>query len=150
MRGETGIRICFCDLERFIRGLHVLGFALENVIRLLKIEKSASDIRCNRASHGFEGLYGSVAPRARGDDPPARGKAIEDVPARVQPDDVTVIEFVADSRIALVINFVTGERFQGRLRLAQVQFLLEFFDCDVDLARTNFRPIRVSAGEAFI
>ena len=114
-----------------------------------EIEERAPHFRFHRELLRLEREQRRLASRARRLHPPACRVAIEDVPARVQADDVAVVEIVADFRIALAVDLVAGERLDARLQLASVDDQLLIFHLDLELARLNFVPVSAREGEAF-
>src|SRR5947207_2646938 len=103
---EARAQVSFRDLERFIRILHVPRFGLENPVRLLEIEKGAANVRCDRELRRFQSVQCSIAARARGLEPAAGRKAIENMPGGVHSDDKSMIELRSHGWISLAIKFV--------------------------------------------
>ena len=75
---------------------------------------------------------------------------IKDVPPRIQAKHVTVVELVADFRIAFVVNFVAGKNADPWTQLAPVDDILSIFDFDLVLARFDQRPLGVGPDETFV
>ena len=117
---------------------------------MLQIEKRTPHIRCHRQPRRFQPFQRRVAPGGGRLHPATRRESIEDMPACIQSDDVTVVKLRADERIVFAIEFVAGERFHARTRLAPVEDQLLVFDLDIDFARFDFRPVHVGVGEALI
>ena len=72
------------------------------------------------------------------------------MPGRIYPDQITVIEFLSDKRIALVVNFVPRKNLNMWTKLTSVDQILSIFNFDVDLARFDFGAVRIGAAETFV
>ena len=106
LRSQTGRQIGLGDFERFVRRLHAFRLRFEDTLALLKIEKRASHFGGDATPRGFERCHCRFAARARGLHSAFGRETVEKMPGRIYPDQITVIEFLSDKRIALVVNFI--------------------------------------------
>ena len=103
---QTGGEICLRNLKRFVGRLHTFRCRFEHGLALLNIEKRAPHFGGDAAPRGFERCHRRFATRVRGLHSPFGRKTVEKVPGRIYTDQITMIEFLSDKRIALVVNFV--------------------------------------------
>ena len=147
---QTGGEICLRNLKRFIGRLHTFRCRFEHGLALLKIEKCAPHFRGDGAPRGFERRHCRFAARAGGLHSAFGRETVEKMPGRIYPDQITVIEFLSDKRIALVVNFVPRKNLNMWTKLTAVDQILSIFNFDVDLARFDFGAVRIGAAETFV
>src|SRR5215510_8188665 len=142
---QTGSKISSGHVERFIRRLQVLCFALEYTVGLLKIEKSAAHFRGNATPCRCQGLHRCITPGARSLHSPLGREPIEDIPCSVNADNAAVVKFRTDVRVALAVNFISRESAHMWTRRAAIQNVLLTFDLDVLCFGLDDPTIRVAS-----
>ena len=150
LRSETGGEIGLCNLKRFVGRLDTFRCRFEHGLSLFEIEKRAPHFGRDPTAGGFERGDGGVAAGTGCLHSSFCGEAVEDVPCPVHPDQITVVEFRADQRIALIVNFVAGKSLDVRPQFASVDQILSIFDFDIYLARPDFGAVHIGSAKTFV
>src|SRR5207237_7272751 len=147
---QTSAEIAFGDFERFVRCLDAFGVRLDHTFALLEIQKSASHFGGDRAPCCFERCHGRFPPRPGGLHSSFSGEAVEKMPAAAHANQISVIEFRPDRRVALVVNFVARKSLNVWTQLALVDLQLSIFNLDIDLPFSYFGALGVGPAETFV
>src|SRR5205085_1999387 len=150
LRSQSGSEIRFCDLERVVGGLNILGFGLENTVGLFQIEKYAADFRSNSTSGCFQGLHRCVTPSPRRLKPALSRKAIEHMPGPTYSYKIAVVKLATNVRVPFVVDLVRRKHTDVWAKFTLIDRVLFLLDVDIFLAGLDFRAICIRANKALV
>ena len=121
LRPEARGQVPLGDFEGLVSCLHGFRLRMQNTLGLLQIQERTSHIGVDRSFFRLQREHGRVASRSCCFHASFRGESVENFPASIHTHHVAVVEFLADLRIALVIDFVTGKHVDVGTKIAAIK-----------------------------